>query len=279
VRRLRILWRIRSRLRPWLVATSLLAAALTLAACAGEENAGATFRPSQPGVLKVATAFLPAPGFWQGSPPTSGGFEAALASALAKHLGLKRVEVVKVPFGDLVHGRLGGADIGLSQVTPTAERKSTADFSTPYLSAPPGILARPGVSALDEKGLRELRWVASRTSALTPILLDHVRPNDAPTMVEDRTAALDVLRSGRAEALLLDLPVALGIARADPRQYHVIGQLDNDNDLSAVLPNGSDNLEVVDSAIRALTANGTIDRLESRWLGESEGNVPLILTQ
>jgi len=44
------------------------------------------------------------------------------------------------------------------------------------------------------------------------------------------------------------------------------------------LPNGSRNLEIVDSAVRALQADGTIDRLVSRWLGKSPDDVPLILT-
>jgi hypothetical protein len=35
----------------------------------------------------------------------------------------------------------------------------------------------------------------------------------------------------------------------------------------------------VDSAIRALIANGTIGRLVSRWLGKSANDVPLILTE
>jgi polar amino acid transport system substrate-binding protein len=228
-------------------------------------------------VLRVATAFLPAQGFWQGSPPRS-GFEAALAAALARQLGLRRVEVVQVPFTSIVRGRLGGADLALSQVTPTGERSQLADFSLPYLSAPPGILARRDVHADDVNSLKRLRWVASRSSTLTPILRREIHPERAPLLVGDRSQALAVLRSGRADALLLDLPVALGLARAEPARLHVLGQLDGDQDLAAVLPKGSPNLEIVDSAINALTADGTIGRLESRWLGEGEGDVPLILT-
>jgi polar amino acid transport system substrate-binding protein len=88
-----------------------------------------------------------------------------------------------------------------------------------------------------------------------------------------------VLRAGRADALLLDLPVALGLARAEAGRFHVLGQLDGDEGLAAALPEGSPNREIVDSAIRALRADGTIDRLVSRWLGESIDDVPLILTE
>ena len=76
---------------------------------------------------------------------------------------------------------------------------------------------------------------------------------------------------------MLDLPVALGLAHGNSR-FHVLGQLDGEEDLAAALPNGSPNREIVDSAIRALQADGTIDDLVSRWLGKNVQGVPLILT-
>jgi len=261
------------------VGAALLGLALGLSACSpGVGAAGASFKPATRGVLTVATAFLPAPGFWEGRPPVS-GFEAGLAAALAKHLGLHRVRVVQVPFTTILSGRFGGADLALSQMTPTKEREKTVDFTTPYLTAPPGVLARRGVNAIDVHGLQGLRWVESSASTLTPIVKERIRPNGKPVVVVDRSQALRVLRAGRADALLLDLPVALGLARAEPRRFHVLGQLSGGEGLAAVLPKGSPNREIVDSSIRALTANGTIGRLVTRWLGKSVQDVPLILTE
>lgn len=255
----------------------LSVATLALAGCTtGQGAAGAKFEPAHPGVLTVATALIPAPGFWQSR---RAGFEADLAAALAQRLGLRRIAVVRVPFARIVDGHLGGADMALSQLTPTAKREHSLDFTDAYLTSPPGILAQLGVEAVDVHGLQGLRWVASRTSTLTPILMHQVRPDDAPVMVEDRAEALRVLRAGDADALLLDLPVALGLARSEPRLFHVLGQLNGDEDLAAALPKGSSNLEIVDSSIRALIADGTVDRLASHWLGESQDDVPLILTE
>jgi polar amino acid transport system substrate-binding protein len=274
-----------NRARPpddrWIVrpALSLLVVCAALAACStSDNNAGAKFEPATPGVLTVATAFLPAPGFWEGNPPTR-GFEAQLALAIAKHLGLSRVAVKQVPFAQIVSGHLDGADIALSQLTPTKDREKVLDFTSPYINSPPGVLARQGVVAGDVKGLQGLRWVISRVSTLTPILMDQVRPNQAPVVTEDRTGALRVLRSEKADALLLDLPVALGLAQSDPERFHVLGQLSGSNALAAALPNDSHNDEIVDSAIRFLQADGTIDALTSRWLGQNQDDVPLIRTE
>ena len=266
---------------PWIArsALCLLAACAALTACStGDNNAGAKFEPATPGVLTVATAFLPAPGFWEGNPPTR-GFEAQLALAIAKHLGLSKVAVKQVPFAQIVSGHLDGADIALSQITPTKDREKVLDFTSAYIDAPPGVLARQGVVAGDVNGLQGLHWVISRVSTLTPILMHDVRPNQAPAVTEDRTGALQVLRAGKADALLLDLPVALGLAQADPGRFHVLGQLSGSDALAAALPHDSHNDEIVDSAIRFLQADGTIDSLMSRWLGQSQDDVPLIRTE
>jgi polar amino acid transport system substrate-binding protein len=268
---------VKAREKAALVVGSALIAA-TLSACGKPTAAGSQFRPKNPGLLTVATAFLPAPGFWEGHPPTK-GFEAQLALALAKKLGLKRVKVIQVPFAQLVIGRLHGADIGLSQVTPTSYRSRFADFSTPYLTAPPGVLAVTAANAQDLKGLRGLKWVISRVSTLTPTVTSVVRPSTPPLVVLDRSKALDALRAGQAQALMLDLPVALGLAKSEPDRFHVLGQLSGSEGLAAVLPKGSANVQIVDSAIRALQADGTIGVLSVRWFGTSFEHVPLILTQ
>ena len=231
--------------------------------------------------MTVATAVVPAPGFWDGrdgSPPTR-GLEAGLARALADRFGLDDVAVVVVPFPDIAGGDLGGADIALTQMTPTRERERDVDFTTPYLSTPPGVLVArygEGAGARDAEDLRELRWVVVRSTTLTGVVEDRIRPERDPVEVDDRPAALDQVSDGDADALLLDLAVAQGLAEEPDLGFEVAGQLTGDEGLAVVLPEGSDNREAVDSAVRAFKADGTIDDLVDRWLGGSADDVPLI---
>ena len=252
--------------------------------CGGSGAAG-TFTPRTPGTLTVATAQIPDPGFWSGTARhPSGGFEYGLAHALAARFGLAKVKVVIVPFAELVAGHLGGADLALSDITVTAEREEHVDFSSSYLKAPPAILVRPGTEVADVDAAQELRWAVEGGTTLQSALEDTIRPNEAPSVLHHQREALLALRMDRADAVMLDLPVALAYARQSPKDYAVAAQLPSEDVLAAALPKGSENLEAVDSAMRAFNADGTIERLGHKWLDTnlSEGGaeqVPALRTE
>ncbi len=228
---------------------------------------------------------MPDPGFWTGTfaHPT-GGFEYALAKRLAARFGLERVKVVEVPFRELVHGHLGGADLALSDITITEAREQYLDFSTPYLKAPPAIVVRPGTQVADVDAARHLRWAVQNETTLKEALEKQIEPTTKTLVFEHQSEKLAALSDGRVDAVLLDLPVALAYARESPRKYDVVAQLPSEAELGAALPSGSANTEAVDSALRALQSEGEIDRLAHYWLradyeeGGAEG-IPVLRTE
>jgi ABC-type amino acid transport substrate-binding protein len=264
----------------FLGARSLVAIAALLAlgalGCANAGNGAAgSFTPGTRDTLTVATAQIPDPGFWVGSfaKPT-GGFEYGLAQALAKRFGLSKVRVVHVPFAQLIAGRLGGADLALSDITITDARSEHLDFSDSYLKAPPAILVRPGTEVADVNAARSLHWAVQHDTTLKAALAAEIEPRTHTLVFEHQADVIDSLLTHRAEAVLLDLPVALAYARESPGTYRVAAQLPSEAVLGAALPQGSGNVEAVDSAIRALTAEGAIERLGRKWLSTDlqEGN-------
>ena len=93
---------------------------------------------------------VPAPGFWNGrvtgttiKNPT--GFEAGLAQAIAKQLGLSKVDFVRAPFGGLFSPAPKKYDFALEEVTITPERAKVVGFSTSYFDANQGVLIRKGL--------------------------------------------------------------------------------------------------------------------------------------
>jgi polar amino acid transport system substrate-binding protein len=270
-------------------AASLGAATLLVSVCLGACGTGGlgaagSFTPGTPDTLTVATAQIPDPGFWEGTPahPT-GGFEYGLAQALAARFGLAHLRVMIVPFAKLVNGELGGADLALSDITVTAQRAQHVDFSTSYLKAPPAIVVAPGTEVPDVDTAQTLRFAVQTGTTLLSALDDQIRPNGPSLVLTHQREVLAAFHARRANAVMLDLPVALAYARQSPHAYSVAVQLPSDYVLAAALPKGSDNLEAVDSAMRAFTTDGTIEALGRRWLhadlreGQAE-QVPVLRT-
>jgi polar amino acid transport system substrate-binding protein len=257
-----------SRIRRSGFAVAIVLLVLGAAGCANAGNGAAgSFSPRTPDTLTVATAQVPDPGFWQGTfvHPT-GGFEYELAKRLAARFGLSKVKVVEVPFHELVRGHLGGADLAISDITITEARAEHLDFSDAYLKAPPAIVVRPGTEVPDINAARGLHWSVQHDTTLKEVLEASIEPTTKPLVFEHQRDVLAALRSGRANAVMLDLPVALAYAHEAPREYEVAAQLPSEAQLGIALPSGSPNSEAVDSAIRRLSAEGTISELAHRWL-------------
>jgi polar amino acid transport system substrate-binding protein len=278
--------RSRARAAIALLALGMLALGCALSGCAGgNDGASGTFTPRVKDTLTVATAQIPNPGFWYGTfaHPT-GGFEYALAQALAERFELKRIKIVEVPFHELVRGRLGGADLALSDITITDERAEHLDFSTSYLEAPPAIVVHPGTQVADVKAAQGLHWAVQHDTTLRDALEDQIEPSRKPLVFERQSEKLAAFEDGRANAMLLDLPIALAYARESPRKFAVAAQLPSEAELGVALPSGSDNVEAVDSAIRGLKSEDEIDRLAERWLhanieeGSAE-DIPVLRTE
>ncbi len=234
-------------------------------------------------MLTVATSAVPSAGFWEGTAarPT-GGFEYELARDLADRFGLGGVKVKIVHFHRLVAGHLGGADIGLDLITPTAEREEVLEFSTPYLKAAPTALVRSGTEIPDLKSAQELRWGAIRATTFVESIEDSIVPETPLRIFDGQQEVLAALRDGKIEATLLDLPLAIATANQSEGELEAVAQLPEKEALAIAMPKDSPNRQAVDSAIRALGADGTIDDLLGEWVGseaeESGLSIPLLHT-
>jgi ABC-type amino acid transport substrate-binding protein len=263
-----------------------LIALVGLPTACGTQNASpaaGTFTPRVPGVLTVATTLVPSPGFWEGGAghPT-GGLEYELAKDLAQRFGLKSVRIVLVHFHRLVAGQLGGADLALDLITPTSQRQASLDFSSPYMNAAPTVVVRSGTPVTDLDAAQRLRWGAVRATTFVDTIMDSIVP-DHPLRIYDNTdEMLSALRRGKVDAVLLDMPLAVLTAARSQGRLHAAAQLPRSETIAAALPKGSRNLDAVDSAMRAFSADGTLQHLLRVWVGQAaadaESSIPLLHT-
>jgi len=279
--------RARSARRCAALLVALLAAVTVLAGCGAARGIGPTpegdFVPAAAGTLTVATLAVPTPGFWEGTAAApSGGFEDELAQELAHRFGLSSVRVVLVPLERMTAGDLGGADLALAQLTPTAQRSAVLGFSVPYLAASPAVLVRTGTAVPDVYTAKGLRWAVTAGSTLADTLDEQVRPDPPVALTPGQDVSVALLEAGNVDAVLLDVPVAMVIAERSRGRLSVVAQLPGDDSLAVAVPAASANQAAVDTAIRRFTSDGTLVRIADRWLGTgypaAVAQVPLLRT-
>lgn len=263
----------------------LAVASMAIAGCSdlSSSPAAGTFKPRVPGVLTVVTSEIPSHGFWEGTPKhVTGGFEFELARRLAARFGLHRVRVELEPFDQIVAGHLNGADLALDLITPTSARAEHLSFSTPYLEAAPTVVARTGTEVPDLKSAIGLRWGAHSGTTFVDLINQVIQPNEPLTTYSSNAAMISALEAGKIDAVMFDLPFAVAVAGDSGGKLQAVAQLSTDETIAAALPKGSHNAQAVNSAVRAFTSDGTIDRLLRRWVGaaatSSGQSIPLLRT-
>lgn len=226
---------------------------------------------------------MPSAGFWEGTAQhPSGGFEYELAREMAKRFGLEGVRVKIVHFHRIVRGHLGGADVAIDVITPTAEREGALEFSAPYLKSAPTVLVRAGTEVPDLKTAQELRWGTIQSTTFVETIEDAIVPEAEAVLYDGQQQVLAALEAGRIDATLLDLPLAVATAERSGGRLEAVAQLPDKEALAVAMPKDSPNRQAVDSAIRAFIADGTIEDLLEEWVGaeaaEAESAIPLLHT-
>lgn len=256
----------------------LLALALGGAAAGAAPPATVT-----PGQLTVGVS-LPSEGFEVGVAKGdrvlyAQGFDVDLARALAKRLGLSRVAFVQSQFGRLFSSGAKPWDVAVAQITITDRRRATADFTQPYMSVDQGVLAAqtvdPAPRTLAE--LRPLRICALGKSTGAEVARTVIAPTRPVRLIGNVPTLMLDLQTGRCQAVVYDAPT-LGTlkARAPERYGPFAGVIRTGEQYGVALPKGSPALSSVDAALGALIADGTVQRLQKKWLTADLSALPVL---
>ena len=265
----------------------LFAAAAIALACASVAGARSTSPPTlKPGVLTVGLD-PPAVGFQVGTLRgqkviNPHGFEIDLAKAIQRKLGLGKIQYVKVPFTVLFRPGSKPFDLAFEESTITTARKRAVSFSAPYFNANQGVLVSKKVVSEGKvpKSLNDLRQLQTCGQSVTTgldYILHKLHPARPPLQYGTTAAAFTAVQVNRCDALVLDVPIVASQKKTKPSAYGpVAGQIVTREQYGAVMQKGSKLKPSVDRAIRALTANGTIGKLQKRWFNLNFSKVPVL---
>jgi polar amino acid transport system substrate-binding protein len=144
------------------------------------------------------------------------------------------------------------------------------------------VVVRSGTTIPDLATAQDLRWGATRATTFIGDIKKWVDPDRPIRIFDQETQMTAALNHGEIDAVLHDLPLAVATAEQSGGRLKAAAQLPTTEPIAAALPKTSSNEQAVSSAIRAFTANGTIHRLLSKWVGAAAANaetsIPLLHT-
>jgi polar amino acid transport system substrate-binding protein len=254
-----------------LVAAALVAvvgATLAAAALAQPEGALPTKKPD----TLVIGFDLPAPAFIQGTAVGSSirnptGFEVELAKAIARELGVSKIEWLRSKFVGLFRPGRKPFDFALEQITITDKRKQVVDFSASYFDANQGVLVGKGVpQPKNIADLRELQTCGQAATTGLDYLQTRIRPQQDPLVYQDLGPAFLAVSNGQCDAIIMDVPIVVSEKKKSPGKYGAVaGQIITKEKYGALFEKGNPLRAEVSKAIRAIKASGTLTRLQSKW--------------
>jgi polar amino acid transport system substrate-binding protein len=262
-----------------------VAATIALAACSNSATPSTSdLQTVTAGKLTIGTG-QPAYEPWVvGDKPENGeGFEAAVAYAVAAELGYAKKDVVwvRTTFDEAIAPGVKNFDFNLQQYSITDERKKNVDFSSPYYSTTQTVITIAGSKAdgvTTVAGLKGLVIGAATGTTSYNAIGDVIQPTSAAQAFNSNDDAVAALKSGQIDALVVDLPTALYLTAVELDGGKIVGQLSGStagDQFGLVLDKGSSLTAKVTAAVDALRANGTLAKLETKWLADY-ANAPVL---
>ena len=215
-----------------------------------------------------------------GDKPESGeGYEAAVAYAVADQLGFKKSDVVwvRTTFDEAIAPGAKNFDFNLQQYSITDDRKKSVDFSSPYYETAQTVITVKGSKAASAKTIADLKGLtlgaATGTTSFDAIE-KVIQPTAGAQAFNSNDDAKAALSAGQVDAIVVDLPTALYLTAVELKGGQIIGQLAgaaSGDQFGLVLDKGSKLTAKVSAAVDALKANGTLKKLQDKWLAGYAG--------
>jgi polar amino acid transport system substrate-binding protein len=221
------------------------------------------------------------PWFASNDPTTGKGFEDAVDYAIATELGYPRSAIgfTRVTFDDAIQPGPKSFDYDLDEFTITKARAKEVDFSSPYYTVAQAIVGLKSSAAAKNHTLaaaKKLQLGAQVGSTSYSVITNQIRPTKAPRVYNDNNDAEAALQDGQIQGLVMDLPTAFEVTTGEVKGTTIIGQLPlagQPSSFGALLDKGSPLTACVSKAVNALKANGTLAKLQTKWLAKV-GNAP-----
>ena len=221
-----------------------------------------------------------APWFVDDDPTNGEGFESAVAYAVAEQLGFAESEVswITVPFTNAYAPGDKKFDVDINQVSISDARRKAVDFSSGYYDVAQTVITTESSSiagATSIAALKDAKLGAQVGTTSYAAITEQIQPTAKPAVYDTNDLAVQALKNGQIDGIVLDLPTAFYATAAQLDDGTIVGQLPagtgTPEQFGMVLAKGSPLTACVSKAVDTLKSDGTLAELETEWLAGTDG--------
>jgi polar amino acid transport system substrate-binding protein len=171
----------------------------------------------------------------------------------------------------------GDVDLVASLYTINCARWYRVAFSSEYYRAAQGVLVRNDSGILNLPDLAGRRvCVTSTSTASTNPLFTTLQPQPMPVLAASRTECLGRLQDSEIDAILADDTILYGLAEQDRTTRILDTRLTTEPYGLAMNKAHPDFVRFVNGVLERMRADGTLARLEAKWLGDAVKPLPAV---
>jgi polar amino acid transport system substrate-binding protein len=240
------------------------------------------------GTLTVGTGNPAYPPWWEGGtteehsewefndPYLGKGFEGAVVFAVAAAMGFTDDQVMFTPVrfnksyapGDKEY------DFVLQQISYTEDRDTAVDFSDPYYDVNQAVVSVSGSPIDGATSLADLQDATLGAPAGTTsydYIVEQIQPTEDPKVYDDLNGAVNALKNGQVDGIVVDLPSAFFITAVELDDGVIVGQFPATGEqeyFGLVFEEGNSLRDCVNQALAELEADGTLADIQQQWLSD-----------
>ncbi len=270
------------------------ASAAPSASAAAEACSPESLETTTAGTLTIGTDNPAFPPYWDppaegetgtdpwelGDPTNKGGFEGAVAWAVAEELGFDddTVEFIPVPFDNSFAPGEKDFDFYLAQVSFSDERAEAVDLSDGYFFSNQALVANadtPIAEASSIADVAEYRLGVQQGTTSLAYIEEEIQPTTEAMVYNSNDAAIAALNADQVDGIVVDLPTAFFVTAVQMENGTIVGQFppagDEQEYFSLVLEQDSPLTDCVNQAIASLTDSGDLEAITTEWMSENAG--------
>jgi len=199
------------------------------------------------------------------------GFEIDLVRAIAKQLGIAKVELKPVTSATRIPMLAqGDVDIVAATMTHTRERDQSVDFSISYFDTNQKLLVKKDSGITSIKDLANKK-ISSAKGSTSEVNAKRAQPSATVVSFETYPEAVLAVKQGKAEAATTDEAILIGLKNKDehPEEWAVVGDPISSEPYGLGLPqNQSHYRSAVNAALMALWTSGEYQKIYDKWFGK-----------